>query len=341
MTENPPPGGYPPPPQGGYPPPPSSEGGYPPPPPEGGYPPPPPAGGYQQPPSGGGYGPPSGGYPPQGTGFPPPGQGGYPPPPPPSGYGMPPAGYGGGYPPPGQGYPPVGGPPSLDIGAAFSWSFNKFTKNAVPLIVPTLVYALVIGVLGAIIFGLASLFPADYTSYSGADGAGMSLDMGPAATIILFLGLIVLFVVGGAISAAYMAGVLDIANGQPVEFGSFFKPRNIGAVVIASLLVGIATSIGYVLCIVPGLIVSIFALFTTVFIVDRNLSAIDGIKASIAVAKANFLQVFLTWLIFNVLISIGSFVCYIGLIVTVPLAVLYMVYAYRTLTGGYVAPATP
>ncbi|PQD99500.1 hypothetical protein CYL16_17770 [Mycobacterium sp. EPG1] len=317
MTENPPPGGYPPPPPEGYPPPPPPGGGFPPPGAGGAYPPPPP-----------------GGYPP-----PPPPGGGYPPPPPP-GYPAPPPGYGG-YPSPGQGFPPQPTRPSVDVGAGFGWAFNKFSKNAGPLIIPTIVYALIIGVLGAIIFGLTSMFPADYTSYSGEDGAGMSLDLGPAATIILFLGLIVMFVVAGAISAAYLAGVLDIANGQKVEFGSFFRPRNIGAVVVASLIVGVATSIGSLLCVIPGLIVSIFALFTTVFIVDRNLSAIDGIKASIAVTKANFLQVFLTWLIFNVLISVGSFLCYIGLIVTVPLAVLYLVYAYRSLTGGPLAPPTP
>jgi uncharacterized RDD family membrane protein YckC len=64
MTEQPPPGNYPPPPPpGGYPPPPPPPGGYPPPPPPqgGGYPPPPP------PPPGGGYQPPQGG-----PGYPPP-----------------------------------------------------------------------------------------------------------------------------------------------------------------------------------------------------------------------------------------------------------------------------
>jgi uncharacterized RDD family membrane protein YckC len=56
MTDQPPPGGYPPPPQGGYP-----QGGYP----QGGYPPPPPPGGYPPPPQ---QHRPQGGYP----GYPPP-----------------------------------------------------------------------------------------------------------------------------------------------------------------------------------------------------------------------------------------------------------------------------
>jgi uncharacterized RDD family membrane protein YckC len=64
MTDQPPPGNYPPqPPQGGGYSPPPQGGGYPPPPHPGGYP-PPPQGGYAPPPPAGGY--PQGGYPPGG-----------------------------------------------------------------------------------------------------------------------------------------------------------------------------------------------------------------------------------------------------------------------------------
>ena len=72
--------------------------------------------------------------PPQSGGYapPPPQSGGYPPPPPP-----------GGYPPAGPGYGGYGTQPQYDVGDGFSWAWNKFTKNAGPLIIATLVYALV------------------------------------------------------------------------------------------------------------------------------------------------------------------------------------------------------
>ncbi|MGB3370610.1 MAG: hypothetical protein WBA81_08320, partial [Rhodococcus sp. (in: high G+C Gram-positive bacteria)] len=141
MSENPPtgprygdgpdpdPSGQPqtPPPAGGYPPP----GNYPPPggtPPPGNYPPqggsyPPPPGNY--PPQGGSYPPPPGNYPPQGGGYPPP-PGNYPPqgggyPPPPGNYGA--AGYGG------AGFG-AGLPPTLSVGDAISFGWNKFKDNA-------------------------------------------------------------------------------------------------------------------------------------------------------------------------------------------------------------------
>ncbi|MGU3653682.1 hypothetical protein [Mycolicibacterium sp. A43C] len=332
-----PPGGFPPPenvPPGGYQPP--SQGGYQPPPPQGDYPPPsgnfpPPQGGFPPPPQGGYPPPPQGGYPP-------PPQGGYPPPPPPQGgFAPPPPGY------PQPGYP--GGAAPYSVGDAFSWAWNKFSKNAGALIIPTLVYALVVGIFGGIVFGIAAaVAPSGVTTYDSYD-SGFSYEyssgLGGASIFVLVIGLIVLLVLLAAISSAYFGGVLDIANGVPVTAGSFFKPRLIGPVIIATLLVGIAVSIGSVLCYIPGLIVSIFAFFVTPALIDRNLSAIDAIKLSIDVTKNNFVPVLLSWLLYSVILAVGSFLCYVGLLVAAPLAILFQVYAYRRLTGGQVAPLTP
>jgi uncharacterized membrane protein len=334
MTDQPPPpGNYPPPPQGGYPPPPP-QGGYPPQP-QGGYPPPPPPGGYPPPPSPGGYPPP-----PQG-GYPPPPQGGYPPPPQ-GGYPPPPAG---GFPPAtGPGYGGVQGGQPYSVGDAFSWSWNKFSKNAVPLIVSTLIYGLIIGVLSAIVFGLAmALAPDPVTTYESSEYGfeySTSASFGAASIIVFILGGILLFVVAGAIQSAYISGVLDIANGRPVTIGSFFKPRNVGSVIIVSLLVGIAASIGS-LCFILGIAVALFTMFAVIAVLDRNLPPIDAIKASFDVTKNNFVLVLLTYLVVAAVALVGALVCGIGLFVAIPVAALIEVYAWRRLTGGQIAELNP
>ncbi|MGV0849787.1 hypothetical protein [Mycolicibacterium phlei] len=324
----PPPGNYPPPPPGGYPPPPppGSGGGYPPPPPPGGYPPPPPPGGYPPPP-------PPGGYPPP----PPPQQGGYPPPPPPGGAA---------YPPPPGGYPPVqgfGGAPAYSVGDAFSWAWGKFTANAAALIVPTLVYAVIVGVMQFVFGFLSAAVAPESTSYTATDsGFAFAYNVdSPASLAITILGYIVALVVGAAIQSAYYGGMLDVANGTPVTIGSFFKPRNVGAVIIAAVIVGILTSIGFMLCIVPGFVVMVFTMFTVVALLDRNLAPIDAIKASFDVAKSNFLQVLLTMLVVIAVIVVGALLCGVGLLVAAPLAALIEVYAWRKLTGGQVADLNP
>jgi uncharacterized membrane protein len=319
--EQPPSEGFPTPPPAG-PAPQGPQGGYgaPPPPPGWGYPPPPP----------GGYPPPAGGYPPPPPGaYPPPPPGGYPPPPPAQG----------GYAPPPPGY----GAPFYSIGGALSWAWNKFTKNPLPLIVATFVFWLIGFALNLLVrVTMDAVSPETFTSYDTGDTlietTTSTLTGGGIA--VLILGAIIQIAVKGAIASAGYGGLLDIANGQPVSIGSFFRPRNITAVVVAVLIVDILTVVGLVLCIIPGLAVMLFAWFTTVAIVDRNLSPIDGIRASIDIVKANFGQVLLAALTFMALIIVGALLCGVGLLVAAPVAYLFLVYTYRMLSGGSVAPAT-
>jgi len=340
MSEQ-PPGGYPPPqpPQGGgYPPPqPPQGGGYPPPPPEG-YPPPQPpsAGGYSTPPPPpqGGQG---GGYPPP----PPPQSGGYPPPPPPQS---------GGYPPPAGGYPPAGGPgyggyggdQPFNIGDAFSWAWNKFTKNAGPLVVATLIYALVEFVVIGVLVGLTiALTPqSDSTSYDGGFSYSWSV-MSLSGIVMNLIFTFVLLLVAYAIQSAYISGILDIANGREVTVGSFLKPRNVGNVLVAALIVSAVVSIGNALCYIPGLIASFFLMFTIVALLDRNLSPLDAIKNSFETAKNNIGNALIAWLVIGVTAAVGAFLCGVGLLVAIPVASLLLVYTYRRLSGGQVALPTP
>lgn len=331
MTQPPPPpGGFPPPPEnvppsGGYPPP---EGAYPPPP-QGGYP-PPPQGGY--PPPQGGYPPPQGGYP-QG-GYPPPPQGGYPPPP-------------GSYPPPQGGYQQPGYPAGPGFGAApysvgdaVSWAWNKFSKNVAAILVPTLVFGIAYAVLQGVIQGISAAFSTTSTSSSDY-GYAASVSLGLGGIVVTIIGAIVTVIVMAAIQSAYISGMLDIANGQPVEIGSFFKPRNVVNVIIASVLSSIIVAIGVLACIVPGVIATIMLLFTTVIVLDRNTSGIDALSASFNIAKANFGPVALTWLTTIGISILGVLACGVGLLVAYPVISLVTVYAYRKLSGGNVAPLTP
>jgi uncharacterized membrane protein len=331
-------------------------------------PPPPPGGGYP-PPGQGGYPPPGqGGYPPPGQGgYPPPGQGGYPPPPPPSGYPPPPPQHSGYPPPPGnyppqqggyppqQGYPPAGYPPAgppgyggaqaFNVGEGFSWAWNKFSKNAGPLIIATLVYGLVVIVLQVIINLLqAAVSPgvSDYTS----DGNGFSYSwsttsMGFGGILVSIVGWFILLIVGAAIQSAFLGGVLDIANGQQVTAGSFFRPRNIGQVVVAGLIVGVITTIGFFLCVIPGLLASIMLMFTVIALLDRNLAAVDAVKTSFETTKANFGNSFIAWLVGVAIVIVGAILCGIGLLVAIPVAALFLVFAWRRISGGQIAPLTP
>jgi uncharacterized membrane protein len=229
------------------------------------------------------------------------------------------------------------------VSEGLNWAWNKFSKNPAPLVVATLVFGLILFLASSVITPLMqAVSPESITTYDSADGmmdtATYSVTAGGIA--VLIVATVVQLVIAGAIGAAYFAGLLDIADGRPVSIGSFFRPRNILAVVIASLLIGILTSVGLLLCIVPGVIVTIFAWFTNVGIVDRGLSPIDGIRASFDMVKRNFGQVLLFWLTSTAITLVGALLCGVGLLVAAPVAYLLQVYAYRRLSGGALAPAT-
>jgi uncharacterized membrane protein len=339
----------------GYPPPPSY--GTPPPPPGYGAPPPPP-----------GYGPPPGGYHPPGPPGPPPGSAPPPgygtPPPPPPGYGAPPPGYppqpGYGAPPPGYppqpgygaapaGYPPQpgygvapGGPttPQFNVGDAVSWAWNKFTQNAAALVVPVLGYGLVLTILGVatgflpVVLGQTS--HTSYTDSYGNTSSNVDVQYGAASITVMVIGYVLIFVAGIFMHAGLLSGCLDIADGKPVTIASFFKPRNLGAVFLAALLLAVGTWIGLIACIIPGIIFVFLAQFAIPFVVDRSLSPVESVKASIATARSNVGGALVSWLVQYAVILIGELLCGIGLIVAFPIALLILVYTYRKLSGGQV-----
>lgn len=299
-----------------------------------GYPPPPPNYGTPPPP---GYGPPG---PPPG---PPPGYGppGTPPPGPPPGYAPPPAGY----PPsqPGYGGAP-GGPaaPQFNVGEAVTWAWNKFSQNAVALIVPVAVY-----VVALVIFGLiAGLLPvvfgqstsSSYTDPYGNTASNVAVTYSAASYVALFIGYVLLFFTAIYMTAALASGCLDIADGKPVTVGTFFRVRNLGAVVLTSILLAIGVIVGSLLCIIPGLIFGFLAMFAIPFVIDRSLSPVDSIKASIATTRSNVGGALLSWLVQYAVLLVGELLCGIGLIVAFPIAQLIQIYTYRKLSGGQVVP---
>ncbi|RDI28240.1 putative membrane protein [Rhodococcus sp. AG1013] len=300
-------GGTPPPP-GSYPPPP---GGTPPPPP-GNYPPPP--GSYPPPPGpGGGYPPPPGNYPPPQGGYPPP-PGGYPPPPPAydSGYGRQPAG------------PP---PSEVSVGAALSYGWNKFKANPGAWI-GILVVAFLITMLVSLPFSFGG--NREYDNFSDLASSSFS-----AWQII---GNIVTAIVGYLISAALIRGALHETDGRRPAFGSFFEFKNVGAIIIASFLVGLMTSIGLVLLVIPGIIIAFLTWWTLEFVVDQDQDAITAIKSSFRAISSNWAPLLLLAITLFFLNILGALLCLVGLLVTVPMTIIASTYAYRVTVGGRVAP---
>lgn len=291
------------------PPPPGSGDSTPPPPP-----PPPGGGGYDAPP------------PP-----PPPGGGGYgaPPPPPP-----PPGGGGWGAPPPGPGaggFPT--GPSGYSVGNAFSYAWQKFQQNAVPLVVITLVLIVgvaIVQVIGNVISGALTSDPT-FDLETGEFDSGGGFFAASMTVSLLFSA--ISWAVQLAIQSGIIRASLNLTRGQSIDIGSSFNGINWANVLLTSILIGIGTFIGLILCILPGIIWIFLTSYSLYFVVDRDMGAVDAIKASINLVKDNFGVLILFWLATVAAYIVGACLCGVGLLVAIPVVVIAQAYTFRTLTG--------
>jgi uncharacterized membrane protein len=257
-----------------------------------------------------------------------PAPGAYPPPPV---YGQPAPGA---YPP-----PPVYAPPSgfgqPEIGPAFSWGWAKFTQNVAPFMLAALIYSAVIAAV-AVVFYVVIFAIAVGSSSSGSDSISTAGGIGMSFAYLVFFAALMLL--SYFLQAGMINGSLHVAAGERVELGTFFKFRNIGGVIVASLVIGLATGIGFVLCVLPGIAFAIFAQFALFFVIDKGQGVMDAIRSSFALVKANFGVAILLYLVAALISSIGSSLCGVGLLVGLPLTMLITTYMYKTLQREPIAP---
>ncbi|PFG35358.1 putative membrane protein [Flavimobilis soli] len=259
------------------------------------------------------------GQPPYGAPTPPPGQ----PAPGQQPYGQqPPAGQPYGQ----QAFQPGPGQSPIDVGAAFSYGWEKFTKNVGPIILGALVWGVGIGVLIGIFY---AMIIGGAAAASSLDSSGGFLAVG-FGSMVLFFG--VSLVLGMFFQAAATNVGLVATTGRQITVGDFFSVPNFSKALLTALLVGLASAVSTVVVVGP-LVVGFFGIFALHFAIDKGLGAVDAIKASVDVALKNAGQVALLMLLVYVANAVGSAICGVGLIVSMPVAMIATAYCYRRVVG--------
>ena len=205
--------------------------------------------------------------------------------------------------PPAAGRP--GGSGSFDIGAALSYGWNGFVQNiGVIIVLVVVIFAVQIG------FNLV----------------GQAVDNVFLSLVLSAIGFVVsLMITVGLISAA-----LAIVQGRTPEVGMLFQGDHLGSYFVAALLVGLMFIVGFVMCIIPGLLVMFFTYFFGYFIVDKNMGPTEGISASFNLVRDNMGQLLGFLLVSLVLVMVTC-----GL--ASPIVWIAGAYVYKTMLGEPVA----
>jgi len=239
-----------------------------------------------------------------------------------------------------------GAPPGYEqpytVGEAFNYGWRKFQQNVGPILLAALAYIAIIVAIEIVFFLIFGGLASASTDPVYEDGVLVGYETsGGGFFMSLLVSAIfgVVFVVLAAIMQAGIArGVLAITYGREISVGTLFKFDNVVTVILAGLLVGLAYGIGLILCIIPGIVVLFFSQFYIWFIVDKQMGAIDAIKASFSFVNRNVGTLIGFFLASLVAYFVGALLCGIGLLVAIPVIYVAQGYTYRRLQGESVAP---
>ena len=138
----------------------------------------------------------------------------------------------------------------------------------------------------------------------------------------------------GPLLAGMYYSIQKAINTGDVEIGDLFKGFSIFVpAMVAGLLIGLFQGIGFVLCIVPGIIVTMMYKMTYLFILDRDMDFWPAMEASRRLFFANFLPLSLLYIVEALLVTAGVLLCYVGVFFAYPLTVAMTAFAYKSLVG--------
>ncbi|MFI6866418.1 hypothetical protein [Nocardia sp. NPDC050406] len=214
---------------------------------------------------------------------------------------------------------PPGGAPgdhdSLDVGHALAYGWDRFRLNPIPWA-------------GIVLVGLiAYLVVTLLINIADVRSLPVVLLVFAIASLMVWL-----------LQAAMIRGALYETDGTPADFPTFFGFVNAGNVLLTALMVFVACLIASIFCVVPAFLVGVLCMFALNFVIDQDQNPIEAIKSSARLVIANPFQVLLLALSIVVITVIGLLLCGLGLLVAGPVSAIAVTYAYRTLTGGLVAP---
>jgi hypothetical protein len=208
-------------------------------------------------------------------------------------------------------------PPGL--GDALTYGWEKFKAHAGAILVGLVVYA----VAAIVVFGI--LYVTLLAAARGGDGG--------FAAGLFFVGLtsFVGIVVGFLVQAGVVRAALAITRGEPPTTAHFFTADQLGTVVVASLLVGLASAVGFALCYLPGIVVSYLTMFTLFFVIDKDMGAVDAIRASVELTTKHAGVLIVFAIVTYLILVVATVLCVLPLLVAFPVVILAQAYLYKRL----------
>lgn len=201
---------------------------------------------------------------------------------------------------------------------AFSYGFSTAWKHLGVVAISTALLLLFVGLLGG-----------STAAFNIAEVSKNALSLSFGITGLSFVGVFIFL----PLLLGYFKILLEIHDRGQSTIGVMFSCFSyIVTVFVAYILYALAVGFGTMLFIIPGLIFAGRFILFPLFIIDKNLGAIDSLRYSWRATAGHSIMAALFYIAIQFIAVIGALVFGIGILYTFPAAQLAMVYLYRQLT---------
>jgi hypothetical protein len=163
----------------------------------------------------------------------------------------------------------------------------------------------------------------------GATVLGWLVSVGLA--FVPILGWVVGFVLLGGLDFMYIRRI----RGEEVQIGDVFAGFNLAFVnlAMAGLVKWLLVSLGFVLCILPGIYLGVGYVFALPLVVDKKMEFWTAMEVSRRVVHAQWWSTLALVIVLALVAFAGFLLCGIGALITIPLSTAAFMYVYEDLFG--------
>jgi uncharacterized membrane protein len=215
---------------------------------------------------------------------------------------------------------------SLDLGSCITRSWELVKKNLGPMVGISFLVMVIIGVINQLV-GLLSrpaingMITEHRFSIGGIAIIIVTSILTTPVYVVLMAGLFKYFL---KLVRREPAGVADAFSG--------FGPA-LGQLVLLGLVSGFLSVIGYCLCILPGIYLTVSWLFAVPLVIDRGMGFWEAMEFSRKVVSKHWFLIFALQLLSGLLAACGLIACCIGILVSLPFGWATLMYAYEDIFG--------
>ncbi len=221
----------------------------------------------------------------------------------------------------------AGAPADWEIGEVISQAWEAVKQHW-----PVLIFApIVASIITSIISGVVQF------------GIGV---LGIDEPVVVIAITVVLMILQYLVSAFFQVGVTRIvisaARGEAPDFGALFGGADrFIALFLCWLIMGIAIGIGFVLLIVPGVILALGLVMAPYYVVDQNMDPIAALKTSWEAMNGHKMKYFLFGIVSGLIAIAGLLACIVGILPAMAVLLTSVAIIYTRISGTHRSAPTP